>query len=577
MGSPSAFAMTLLEVRDALLILDELSKEKRSELRSGINTFAKVCGLPLASTLADPPTIRAAIARASPQLAGISKPSWANTQSRVTKAMALVGIKVHRRWTQLKQTQGWHGLLNACSADDKHDLSRFAGWSSTYKFEPADVDEGTFRSYLDYLQNNAVLQNPRERWNVARRAWNRIATANEGKFAQVPNNEAPAWRGLPIAAFPTSLQTELETYANAKLDTDPLAKLSMKENELTWRGRKSLKPVTVHGYVATLRQFGSRLIEDGMPMPQLASLAAFVEPATVKRALQLVQGARTFDQARPGMHAVMTAVLSVAHYLGVVGEELSELKFFAKSVRHRPTGMCATNKERLAPFSDAAVMRRMMRLPLDVAKRYAAVKSPTIGQAREMQLAVLTELLLHIPLRIKNAASVRLDKHFQFPVGGKSGAWRLSIPAGEVKNNKAIDTSFSVETSAFFERYVSVFRPLISNGQSMALFTSQDGNEKGPSALSTQFRRFVKRELGLTVNVHLMRHLMATAYLEVNPGDYEGARQLLGHKRIETTITFYAGAEIAAAFKRLDKLIDRARSDGKPSALNGDLDPIYVL
>ena len=56
-----------------------------------------------------------------------------------------------------------------------------------------------------------------------------------------------------------------------------------------------------------------------------------------------------------------------------------------------------------------------------------------------------------------------------------------------------------------------------------------------------------------------MRHLMAFAFLEANPGDYEGARQLLGHKQITTTINFYAGAESAAAFRRLDRLVDHMR------------------
>lgn len=108
-------------------------------------------------------------------------------------------------------------------------------------------------------------------------------------------------------------------------------------------------------------------------------------------------------------------------------------------------------------------------------------------------------------------------------------------------------------------RYEKVFRPKLCNGQSTALFVGQNGQQKGPSALGKQFRKFIRRELGLTVNVHLMRHLVAFAFLEANPGDYEGARQLLGHKQIMTTINFYAGMDSAAAFKRLDKLVDRWR------------------
>lgn len=177
-------------------------------------------------------------------------------------------------------------------------------------------------------------------------------------------------------------------------------------------------------------------------------------------------------------------------------------------------------------------------------------------------MAVLLELELHAPMRVKNAASLRIDEHFQFPVGGAAGKWRLSIPAGEVKNDKAIDVEFGTETSAFFARYVSVFRPVLGDAHAPALFFTQKGGQKGAKALGNQFAKFIRRELGLTVNIHLMRHLMAFAYLTANPGDYEGTRQLLGHRHVETTMKFYAGAESAAAFKQLDNIVGRLRRAG---------------
>jgi site-specific recombinase XerD len=280
---------------------------------------------------------------------------------------------------------------------------------------------------------------------------------------------------------------------------------------------------------------------------------------TVKTGLRHLLGKRDFDDARPAMHALMTATLNLAAYLKVKEDHLDELRFLAKKVRHRPTGMCERNKTRLQPFKNGEVLRRLIRLPLDVAKRLQDVKSPTIAEARLMQMAILLELLIHVPMRVKNAASLSRDKHFQLPPGGKPGKWRVSVAKGEVKNDKAIDAELSVETSALLERYDSVFRPALCSGQSTALFVSQGGQQKGPSALSKQFKKFIARELGLTVNVHLMRHLMAFAYLEANPGDYEGAKQLLGHKQITTTINFYAGMENATAFRRLDKLVDRMR------------------
>jgi len=57
--------------------------------------------------------------------------------------------------------------------------------------------------------------------------------------------------------------------------------------------------------------------------------------------------------------------------------------------------------------------------------------------------------------------------------------------------------------------------------------------------------------------------------LQANPGDYETVRRLLGHKSVDTTMTFYAEFEALAA-RRLytDHILDRKldlenRTNGK--------------
>ena len=538
-----------------------MPQETRTELCSAITRLGKIAGVTLSDTPADGPTLRALFASASWQLADLSKGSWANIKSRVTKAARLVGVNIHRR-RQFRPSPDWATLIANCGADARHGLTRFAGWCTTQGIAPNQVNAETFDKYLDYFVQYSTVANPRERWHVARRAWNRYIADVDANFPHIPNNEPDGWRGLPLSEFPESLRVGFENWRAHMLNSDPFANAKSEDSFKLVEPRKALKEVTAHGYIASLRQSASRLIEAGdAPVTQFASLQAFVDLDTVKTGLRRLLGDRNFDDARPAMHALMTATLNLAAYLNVKEDHLDELKLLAKKVRHRPTGMCERNKTRLQPFKDKEVLRRLIRLPLDVAKRLQDVKSPTIAEARLMQMAVLLELLLHVPMRVKNAASLALDKHFQLPAGGKPGKWRVSVAKGEVKNDKAIDAELSVETSALFERYVSVFRPALCSGQSTALFVSQGGQQKGPSALSKQFRKFIGRELGLTVNIHLMRHLMAFAYLEANPGDYEGARQLLGHKQITTTINFYAGAESAAAFRRLDKLVDRMRDD----------------
>ena len=240
---------------------------------------------------------------------------------------------------------------------------------------PNEVNAETFDKYLDYLVQHSTVANPRERWHVARRAWNRYIADVDANFPHIPNNEPDGWRGLPLSEFPESLRVGFENWRAHMLNSDPFANTKLKDSFKLGGPRKALKEVTAHGYIASLRQSASRLIEAGdAPVTQFASLQAFVDLDTVKAGLRRLLGNRNFDDARPAMHALMTATLNLAAYLKVKEDHLDELKWFAKKVRHRPTGMCERNKTRLQPFKDKEVLRRLIRLPLDVAKRLQDVK-----------------------------------------------------------------------------------------------------------------------------------------------------------------------------------------------------------
>lgn len=123
----------------------------------------------------------------------------------------------------------------------------------------------------------------------------------------------------------------------------------------------------------------------------------------------------------------------------------------------------------------------------------------------------------------------------------------------------AIDATLGAELSHMLDYYVTVFRPVLLPQPSRHLFISQSGSAKGPSALAKQFSAFIRREIGVTVHPHLMRHFAAHIFLEKNPGQYEVVRRLLSHKNTSTTVKLYAGLEDAAAFERYDHLIKRLR------------------
>ncbi|THF54650.1 site-specific integrase [Ollibium composti] len=555
MPAPAHETLTLNSLMERISVEPSLSSAQRSELCSAIRRFARICGKHPSEIIADPAVIRQWIGRANWQMAGLSKRGWANMISRLTRAMMMAEIKVHRRRRNFKLLPEWETRLEPLGRRDRDGLRRFAGWCSVHGIDPEKVNIETFDCYRIHLETETIQRNPRERWHVARRAWNRTLAANpDSGLPAVANVEPAGWRGLPWVAFPESLLSEIEMYKTAVTSANPFA----------GDERRIIKPITLKGYLNNLRWHLSRHVENGMTAGHFVSLADCVEPELVKRGLQLRLGGKDLDdKTKPALSAMMTAIISVAHFVDVSDEHYRELKRLADKVRHRQNGMTERNKERLAQFNEEHAMRALVNLPFRMANDLANITLPTVRQAQQMQMAALIAILLHLPLRIKNAAALDLDIHIKRPAGGADGRWIVHFASGEVKNEVAIDGVFNEKVSALLQRYVDVFRPILTKKPSSKFFISQHGTGKDPHTLSGQFRRLIRREIGFVMNAHLVRHWAAFAYLAANPGDYETVRQLLGHKNIATTINAYTGADTKSALGRYDHVI-AARLDPVP-------------
>jgi integrase len=83
-----------------------------------------------------------------------------------------------------------------------------------------------------------------------------------------------------------------------------------------------------------------------------------------------------------------------------------------------------------------------------------------------------------------------------------------------------------------------------------------------------QISAAVFRFTGLKVNPHLFRHAGAKIFLDQRPGQYEVVRQVLRHRSIATTTSFYAGAETRSAGQHYASVIGQLRQDlnqGRPA------------
>ncbi len=57
------------------------------------------------------------------------------------------------------------------------------------------------------------------------------------------------------------------------------------------------------------------------------------------------------------------------------------------------------------------------------------------------------------------------------------------------------------------------------------------------------------------MHAHLFRHIAAKLYLSAHPGDFETVRRLLKHKKLQTTMDFYAELSNQWAHDRYDDAV----------------------
>ena len=142
--------------------------------------------------------------------------------------------------------------------------------------------------------------------------------------------------------------------------------------------------------------------------------------------------------------------------------------------------------------------------------------------------AAALAILLSCPMRVKNLASLDLERHLRPHLKGTHTIYGIRIDGVEVKNGEPIEVVLNAKMSRLLHRYITQFRPQLSEAKGSALFPRQsDGGPRMPGNLSNELMARINRETGLAVHPHLFRHLAAMLNLKERPGDFETVRRML--------------------------------------------------
>jgi integrase len=549
---------TLADVIAVIQGLHDLPPQRRHDLVSALHKIAALFDQPPDSVAADAMTLRQRMATFTAAAAGISPGRWRNVRSLISTALKLAGCTVMPRRRRHSHSAAWQDLLGRIPERyERFRLSSLAAYCSSKEILPEHVDDAVADAFGASLLAHSFVERPKQVHRDACLAWNRSVATVAGWPAthlHVPQHRRDY--ALPLTAYPASFGTDVMAYLDHLAGHDLFAETA----------RRPASPVTLKHVRLLLLQLAAALVHSGRDPATLRTLADLVTIDAARTGLDFFWK-RSDKRKTERLHQFAMLLVKLAkHWAKVTPDHLEALRQLRRQVDPGKAGMTERNRARLRPFDDPVNVRRLVNLPQAIVHSLAGKEG--YNEAIRMQSAVAIAILLVAPLRVKNLAALRLDRHLVRARSGPNAAVHLVIPTGEVKNNVALEFELQPDVCDLMDLYRTRFRSLLAPAPSPFLFPARQGGAKTPAQLAAQVKRTIKQELGLDLNIHVFRHFCAKIFLQAFPGEYETVRQQLGHKSLATTVRSYCGLEQGDALRRYDQLLDRYRTaETRPHAV----------
>jgi integrase len=306
-----------------------------------------------------------------------------------------------------------------------------------------------------------------------------------------------------------------------------------------------------------LRIAASALVLKGVDPQSIRSIADIVTLERFKLVLRFLLD-RHGGQTSPQVAQIAAFLKSVArHWAKADDLVLLQMQKVASRLSTGRRGLTAKNRERLRSFDDPQTVALFLGLPQRI--RREVEKDPRLPKRKAVaaQMAAAIAILQAVPLRIKNLAEIDMRKNLI----ARGKRVYLVVAEGDTKNGEPVDFELPPVTVEIVAWYIRDYRQHLLRAPTDALFPGEGSGSKSEQGLGAQIKAAVFRFSGLTINPHLFRHAGAKIFLDQRPGQYEVIRQVLRHRSIETTTSFYAGAETRSAGQHFASVIGGLRGD----------------
>jgi integrase len=521
----------------------DLPVRRKHDLTSAIKRFCQRTARKPRDVPADPDQLDGELAKL-PRL-GLSTRSYRNLKSLFRQAIVEGGAATAPRKSAALITLEWQQLLTTVEESaGKYRLPRFARYCSERDIRPDEVDQGIVEQYRQDLSTGRLYRPSRAAGDTIR-AWNRLRSIPAGSHLQeLRNQRCQSYLALAPAAFPLSFQQDLDAYLE-----------SLKSDDLFGeRGGRAVSPDTVITQRRYILQLASALAETGRDPTSITLLSDLVVPQSARATLMVIY--RRLGERKTGhLHNLSHLLFYIGkHRAKLPEDQLAELRGLRRHCNPRTVGMSRGNSRRLKQFEDPINVARLLGLPERLMAEALRRDRGRREEAVLAQIAVVIQMLLAAPLRVRTLVSLQRDEHTIRSRLGPRAVVNLVIPPELVKNRTPLEFVLPPRVVKLLDLYWERFRPRLVTGPGSWLFPGRNG-PKNRTGMGMQISETIYDATSLRMHPHLFRHFAAYMILRRNPGDYETVRVLLGHRSIETTVKFYCGMEQAAAFARYDEII----------------------
>jgi integrase len=542
--------ITLATVLAGLERHKTLSANRQRDLRSGVSGVARLLGNEPGAIMLDLRAIGARLAGINPVAAGITAKRLANVRAEFLAAVKATGLQPVKAAATKALAPAWIALFKRLSQRRAHlGLSRLARYATSHRIEPNEINDEVIARFIAAVRDSSLHQNPKALYRQTTLIWNEAARDPKSGLQRVtvasfrPPSKRIAWSRLSA-----SFRTDIDAYLSWATKPDPFAADAR---------LRLLAPRTVRLRRHQFQTAASALIDSGIKPRAIRSLADLVTPTNFKsilrRRLEITGG----EENNFNKDLAIILILIAREWVKVDAPVLAELKRLASKLPAPKVGLTDKNKRFLRQFDDPDALYRLLKLPERLWAEVSRGSKPNFRTLAKAQAALAIAILTYMPVRVANLASLEFDSHL-FVRAGAGAISTLELSTDEVKNKIEVAFDIPTQVTKLLLEYRDRIAPKIIGHRPTRLFVNADGTPKNSRTVAWLISRYSKKRAGIVISPHQYRHLAARVLLDAQPGGFEIVRQVLGHRRHDTTVNAYSGIDSRRAGRHHQRLIENA-------------------